>query len=163
MLNSLYQERIIDLAKRARLRGRLGAPDASARVDNPLCGDRVVIDLAIEHHKITAIGHRVRGCALCEAASEIIASSAPGMTIPEVAAVESAMRTYLKSRGDVPPAWGELSVFEPVRTVPSRHECVLLPFSAVRQAAGPSTGLNEASQRNGHDERRRRYPDNRSP
>ncbi|MDA1310166.1 MAG: iron-sulfur cluster assembly scaffold protein, partial [Proteobacteria bacterium] len=58
MLDALYQQEIIELSRKSRARGRLDAPDASARVDNPLCGDRVTIDLALDKGRITAIGHR---------------------------------------------------------------------------------------------------------
>lgn len=129
MLDALYQEEIIQLSRQSRQRGRLESPDASARVDNPLCGDRVTIDLEIRDGRITAVGHRVRGCALCEAAAEVIAENAIGLDLGGLTQVEAATRGYLSSSGTAAP-WTKLSVFEPVRDVKSRHECVYLPFTA---------------------------------
>ncbi len=129
MLDALYQEEIIQLSRQSRQRGRLEAPDASARVDNPLCGDRVTMDLEIRDGRITAVGHRVRGCALCEAAAEVIAENATGLTVEELGEIETATRAYLTSGGAQAP-WTKLSIFEPVRDVKSRHECVYLPFTA---------------------------------
>ncbi len=57
MLDVLYQQEIIELSRKSRARGRLDAPDASARADNPLCGDRATIDLALDKGRITAFGH----------------------------------------------------------------------------------------------------------
>lgn len=133
MLDALYQEEIIDLARRSRARDRLDAPDASARADNPLCGDRVTMDLALTEGRIDRVGHKVRGCALCEAASEIIAEAANGLGSSEIAAVEAATRAYLAG-AEIDLPWGRLSVFEPVRAIKSRHDCVLLPFAAARRA-----------------------------
>jgi len=129
VLDALYQDEIIHLSRQSRQRGRLEAPDASARVDNPLCGDRVTMDLEIKDGRITAVGHRVRGCALCEAAAEVIAENAIGLDIESLSKVEAATRGYLASDAASPP-WTKLSIFEPVRDVKSRHECVYLPFTA---------------------------------
>lgn len=129
MLDALYQEEIIQLSRQARARGRLEAPDASARVDNPLCGDRVTMDLEIRDGHITKIGHRVRGCALCEAAAEIIAENAIGLDAASLADINAAARDYLTSDTTAPP-WAKLSIFDPVRAVKSRHDCVYLPFTA---------------------------------
>lgn len=133
MLDALYQEEIIQLSRDAKARGRLDTPDASARVDNPLCGDRVTMDVSMKDGRISAIGHRVRGCALCEAAAEIITDTAVGLNAEEMSEIESATREYMASAAADHP-WGRLSVFAPVRDVKSRHECVLLPFSAINQA-----------------------------
>ena len=132
-LDGLYHRDIITMARRGRDRGRLDAPDRSARADNPLCGDRVTMDLDLEDDRIARIGHRVRGCALCEAAAEIIAEEAVGITESEVAAVRGTLQDYLGGESRELP-WERLKVFAPVSRVPSRHECVLLAFDAVLRA-----------------------------
>ena len=133
MLEDLYHRDIIALARDGRQRGRLETPAYSARADNPVCGDRVTIDLAVHDARITAVGHRVRGCALCEAAAEILAREAVGAPTGDIAAARTAMSDYLRGGGGMLP-WAQLSVFAPVATVASRHECVLLPFDAAMRA-----------------------------
>jgi nitrogen fixation NifU-like protein len=141
VLDALYQDGIIDLARKSRTRDRLDAPDASARADNPLCGDRVTVDLAISDGKIAGIGHKVRGCALCEAAAEVIAEAANGLQAADLKAVEVATRAYLTGTENDPP-WARLSVFQPVRAIKSRHDCVLLPFSAINRAFADLEGAD---------------------
>src|SRR6516162_11673053 len=85
MSQALYHSTLVEHAQAGRGRGRLAAPHLSATVDNPLCGDRVTIDLALADGRIAAVGHQVRGCLLCEAAAEIIADHAPGKTAAELA------------------------------------------------------------------------------
>ena len=54
------------LAKSKTGAGKLAAPTKSARRDNPLCGDRVTIDVRLdETATIAEIAHQVRGCLLC--------------------------------------------------------------------------------------------------
>ena len=40
MLEKLYQEQIITLARQSKQRSALTNPELTAKVDNPLCGDR---------------------------------------------------------------------------------------------------------------------------
>ncbi|MBT6304928.1 MAG: iron-sulfur cluster assembly scaffold protein [Rhodospirillaceae bacterium] len=133
MLEKLYQEQIITLARQSKQRAALTNPELTAKVDNPLCGDRVTIDLVLKKSIIENIGVTVRGCALCEAASEVLAINASQQTFSAIQDAETALRNYLSRNSDNPP-WAQLSVFEPVKEVTSRHECVLLPFVAIRKA-----------------------------
>ena len=63
MLDKLYQEQIIALARQSKQRSGLDNPELTARVDNPLCGDRVTIDLSLKGELIDDIGVTVRACA----------------------------------------------------------------------------------------------------
>ena len=133
MLEKLYQEQIIALSRQSKNRVAISNPGLTARIDNPLCGDRVTIDLELKTDIIENIGVTVRGCALCEAASEVLAINASQKNFLAIQDAETGLRNYLSGHTDKPP-WAQLSVFEPVKDVTSRHECVLLPFVAIRKA-----------------------------
>lgn len=133
MLEKLYQEQIIALSRQSKNRVAISNPELTARIDNPLCGDRVTIDLELKTDIIENIGVTVRGCALCEAASEVLAINASQKNFLAIQDAETGLRNYLSGHSDKPP-WAQLSVFEPVKDVTSRHECVLLPFVAIRKA-----------------------------
>ena len=133
MLEKLYQEQIIALSRQSKNRVAISKPKLTARIDNPLCGDRVTIDLELKTDIIENIGVTVRGCALCEAASEVLAINASQKNFLAIQDAETGLRNYLSGHSDKPP-WAQLSVFEPVKDVTSRHECVLLPFVAIRKA-----------------------------
>ena len=133
MLEKLYQEQIIALSRQSKNRVAISNPKLTARIDNPLCGDRVTIDLELKTDIIENIGLTVRGCALCEAASEVLAINASQKNFLAIQDAETGLQNYLSGHSDKPP-WAQLSVFEPVKDVTSRHECVLLPFVAIRKA-----------------------------
>lgn len=141
----LYQEAIKGHAKRGCRKGRLENPDASATVDNPLCGDRVTVDLSIEDGRVAELGHHVRGCLLCEAAASVIGCNAVGETPEALRAARAAAEHLLRGDGDAAngeggESWPAIADFTPVRNFKSRHECVLLPFEALAKALDEATG-----------------------
>ncbi len=134
MKDELYHQAILDLARRGRDQGRLEAPEASVTVDNPLCGDRVTLDLTLANGRVQAIGHRVRGCLLCQAAAAAIGNQAVGETSAQLRAVVTRLAEAIAAGSMVDDLWPELAAFAPVHAHKSRHDCVLLPFEALVQA-----------------------------
>jgi nitrogen fixation NifU-like protein len=140
MRDDLYHRTILDLARQATGHSRLEAPQVSARVDNPLCGDRVTLDLDLADGLVRSVGHEVRGCLLCQAAAAVIGTRAPGQwpAALRAAAEQIEQLVVAGSRGDN--LWPELAAFEPVHRHKSRHECVLLPFTALTRALDRAGG-----------------------
>jgi nitrogen fixation NifU-like protein len=140
MQDDLYHQAILDLAREATGHGRLEAPQASIRVDNPLCGDRVTLDLELEDGRVSALGHQVRGCLLCQAAAAVIGARAPGQTAAALRENTERLRQLIvdgssaEGGGATDGLWPELAAFAPVHRHKSRHECVLLPFVALGRA-----------------------------
>ncbi|MGH6953721.1 MAG: iron-sulfur cluster assembly scaffold protein [Alphaproteobacteria bacterium] len=135
MTDDLYQNAIVAHARAGAGKGRLKDPDGSATVDNPLCGDRVTIDLRMDGARVAALGQQVRGCVLCEAAASVIGQRAPGASRHDIAVAARIVAGILKGepvRDAV--SWPELSDFKPVSAYASRHDCVLLPFEALERA-----------------------------
>lgn len=133
--DALYHEALLRLARSAAGAARLEAADASAARDNPLCGDEVTFDVSVRGGRVAAVGWRVRGCVLCQAATAVAGGIVTGREPAEVARGRAAVAALLAGGDPVPaPPWKELAVFLPVRAVPSRHACVLLPFDALGDA-----------------------------
>jgi nitrogen fixation NifU-like protein len=132
MSDSLYPDAIKELARAAHGHGHLDDADYSARLDNPLCGDRIDIGVRIAGDRIVALGQVTKGCLLCRAAASLLGLRAPGERLADIAAVGAALRHMLQADGAMPAAWPELAAFLPVRDHRSRHGCVLLPFDAVQ-------------------------------
>lgn len=139
--DALYQEAIVRLAREASGAGRLEAPDGSATLDNPLCGDRVTVEVRLRGGRIDALAHQVRGCLLCEAAASLLGRAAMGGTDRDAREARRSLSELLRS-GARPPAgaWEDLAAFAPVGSVPSRHGCVLLPFDALGEAVARAKG-----------------------
>ncbi len=133
MTRELYNEAILAEAKAGHGSGTLPAPDGSVSCDNPLCGDRVAVDLNVTGSRIEAFAHRTRGCLLTQAAASVVGRHAAGATAEEIRAAAAELRQLLAGE-PLTPSWPELAMFAPVAAVRSRHECVLLPFEALAAA-----------------------------
>lgn len=139
MSADLYPDRMLQLAERGDAGARLASPHASVTVDNPLCGDRVTVDVSRgSDGRVVELGHAVRGCVLCRAATAVLGRHAQGLGRDDLGALRERLRAALRSQGEMPAdaPWDELAVFAPVARHRSRHECVLLPFDAVIEALG---------------------------
>lgn len=135
MSDDLYQQAIIELAKRARAQPRLDDPDHTATVDNPLCGDRITIDLITDGETIEKVGHKTRGCLLCEASACLITDHAPGETIGQLKAkAEALIASFSDESRALVDLWPGLDTLAPARNYKSRHDCVTLPFQALSAA-----------------------------
>jgi nitrogen fixation NifU-like protein len=135
MSDDLYQQAITSLAKAATGAGKLDLTDVRETADNPLCGDRVTLDIQMQDKRIARIAHEVRGCLLCRAAASAIGLRAPGRTADDIAQAHASLMAMLKSSVAEPiDGWPELSAFQPVARHKSRHDCVLLPFDALSRA-----------------------------
>ena len=103
MNDQIYQEKIVALAKAKTGAGKLADPTKSARRDNPLCGDRVVIDVRLdESGRIAEIGHQVRGCLLCQASASALASVAVGRDAAGIAMVRHDAERALGRKAEAP-------------------------------------------------------------
>jgi nitrogen fixation NifU-like protein len=129
----LYNAAIVAEAKATAGAGRLAHPSVSVVCDNPLCGDRVGLDLAVEGGRVAAAGHVTRGCLLTRAAASLVTRHLDGRDLAELPRLRGALEAVLA--GAAPPAdWPEIGMFTPVAAVRSRHDCVLLPIRAVERA-----------------------------
>lgn len=133
MNDQLYQDHIVALAKAKTGAGRLEAPTRSARRDNPLCGDRVTVDVRLDGQgRITEIAHQVRGCLLCQASASALSAVAVGRDAAGIVEVRRDAERALGREAGEPHE--PFTAFAPVAAHKSRQECVLLPFEALRDA-----------------------------
>jgi nitrogen fixation protein NifU and related proteins len=83
----LYREVILDHYKNPRSYGLIDGADASAKGQNPLCGDEVTISVkfAPDGETIEDIGFEGRGCAISQAATSMLTGIVKGRTATQVA------------------------------------------------------------------------------
>ncbi len=87
-MDDLYREQIIDRYKSPRKRGLLDPHDYSYEDDNPLCGDRIRIDVRVDGGgKVTEAAFSGTGCAISQASADLLTESIVGKTLDEVKAL----------------------------------------------------------------------------
>ncbi len=138
MTTSIYHQSIKRLAADEIGAGTLPAADEVITMDNPLCGDRITLQLIMQQNHIGQVAYQVRGCMLCKAAASIIGAAAKGCSGQEICGIHEQLVAMLhdEAPGNWPPGWAALSFFEPVQNHRSRHGCVLLPFKALLKVMG---------------------------
>ena len=82
-LRDLYQEVILDHGRRPRHARRLESFDATAKGDNPMCGDRIEVWVKYAPDgTIADTGFQARGCAISVASADLMAETVIGAASP---------------------------------------------------------------------------------
>lgn len=133
---ALYSRDILRLASSIPHLGRLAAAQASVEKASPVCGSRVVVDVALDKEgRVAALGQEVRACALGQASAALMGAHAIGRSAAELADARDALAAFLAGRRGDPGDWPGLGVFAEARRFTARHPSILLSFEAVAEAA----------------------------
>lgn len=85
-MDDFYREFILDHYKRPRNYGTLENPDITYEEDNPLCGDRIRIDLSLDAGHVADVRFTGEGCAISTAAASILTQKIKGEPLERVRA-----------------------------------------------------------------------------
>lgn len=142
-LEDLYQELILDHGRRPRNHRRLEAADATARGDNPLCGDRCEVFLRLDGNRVAEAAFLGRGCAVSVASASLLTEAVGGLSRDEALALSAQVGEMARS-GRVPQGAGfaRLGALSGVSAFPSRVKCATLPWVTLEAAL---SGGREAS------------------
>jgi nitrogen fixation NifU-like protein len=87
-MDDFYRELIIDRYKNPHFKGDLIPNDISFEDDNPLCGDRIRIDMRIdESGKVSEAAFNGEGCAISQAAADLLLEEIIGKSIEDLKTV----------------------------------------------------------------------------
>ncbi len=136
-VRDLYQEVILDHGRKPRHMRRLEPFDASAKGDNPLCGDRVEVRVRFAADQtIAEAAFEARGCAISVASADLMAEAVAGRSASEARAVFERFHEMVRT-GDCPECGTEMEALWPLAGVheyPSRVKCATLPWHALLSA-----------------------------
>ena len=93
-LRELYQETILDHAKRPRNFGPL--PDANRHAEgfNPLCGDKVRLHLRVEDGVVREARFEGSGCAISTASASLLTEAVAARSTAEVEALNDQSKLF---------------------------------------------------------------------
>src|SRR5580700_9859702 len=132
-LRDLYNEKIIARGRRPLHMHRLEAFDATARGDNPMCGDRVQVWVKYgADGRIADTGFDARGCEISKASADLMVEAVAGRTPAETKNLFEVFRTMAQT-GKCP-ACDALEPLRPLASVheyPSRVKCATLAWNAL--------------------------------
>jgi nitrogen fixation NifU-like protein len=133
----LYQEVILRHGRHPSHAGKPARYDASARGDNPMCGDRVEVFLCYgEDGRIVDPRFDARGCAISIASADLMADAVAGLA-PEAARALFSRFAEMARTGACPDGDATMDLLRPLAGVheyPSRVKCATLPWHALMAA-----------------------------
>lgn len=109
---------VLEHFRHPRNRGPLADAHASAEGANPLCGDRIRIQLRADDEAITDARFTADACALCVASASLLTEHVRGMRIGDAALVDVAWLHH-SLEGEPPPG---------------RRRCAQLPLETMHRA-----------------------------
>ena len=84
-MDDFYRDFILDHYRNPRNHGHLEDPTASAEDINPLCGDRIHVDLHVRDGVIDDVRFSGQGCAISQASASMLTESVKGMRLEDAA------------------------------------------------------------------------------
>ncbi len=128
-MDDMYRELILEHYKHPHNAGTLDAPDISHEETNPLCGDRIKIDLRIENGIITDVRFLGRGCAISQASASLLTDELRGKSLNDVRAMTKEDMLDL--------------IGIPLDKNPVRIKCALLPLKTLKTGVYAYLGTHD--------------------
>ncbi|MDD3861670.1 MAG: iron-sulfur cluster assembly scaffold protein [Candidatus Gracilibacteria bacterium] len=115
----LFSETILDHYKHPSNKGSLKNPTITISEVNPLCGDKLKIDLKIDSkNRIKEIGITPQGCAISTASASLLSEKLIGKSLKEIEALTE--KDIFKMLG--------------IEINPGRIKCAMLPLVTIKKA-----------------------------
>lgn len=118
-MSDLYREQILDHYRNPRNHGTLDPNDGTFEDTNPLCGDRVRMDIRLDGDRISEIRFSGRGCAISQASASMLTEMVEGQ---DVQSVRELTKEDLLDEIGIPIS-------------PARLKCALLPLKVLKATA----------------------------
>jgi nitrogen fixation NifU-like protein len=148
-LRDLYQEVILDHNREPRNFGRPPHANCEARGDNPLCGDKVTVYLALEDGVVKDVGFEGRGCAISMASASLMTEMVKGKTAAEAQALFRRFQAAMTGQDEAVGGdedLDKLAVLSGVREYPMRVKCATLSWHTLAAAMANGNGATVSTE-----------------
>jgi nitrogen fixation NifU-like protein len=115
-MDDLYRDYILEHYRRPHNFGVIEEPNATFEGANPLCGDRITMQLAVKDGVVTDIGFTGRGCAISQASASLLTDEVRGKPVGDVAAIQAV----------------DLLDLLGIEISPARLKCAMLSFDSLQ-------------------------------
>ena len=134
-LGALYEEVILDHNRSPRNWGEIpGARHIEGR--NPLCGDKISLDVQVDGDIVSDIKFTGEGCAISKASASMMTQAIKGKTREEADRIYEGFHDLVtgKTPGAMPDkSLGSLRAFAGVSKFPARVKCATMAWHALKE------------------------------
>ncbi|HEX3429204.1 MAG TPA: SUF system NifU family Fe-S cluster assembly protein [Candidatus Limnocylindrales bacterium] len=85
-MDDLYRDYILEHYRRPHNFGVIDEPTSSFEGSNPLCGDRITLQLGVRDGVVERVGFTGRGCAISQASASLLTDEIKGKTVADAEA-----------------------------------------------------------------------------
>ena len=128
--STLYQQVVLDHYRNPRHRGVLDTCTHAADGANPLCGDRLRIELRCEGGRIGQMRFTGEACAITTATASMLGDCVAGLDRDDIAALVVRVE-QLVATGEADADLGALNALGGLQQHPARRKCALLPLATL--------------------------------
>jgi nitrogen fixation protein NifU and related proteins len=118
-MDDFYRDFILDHYRSPRNFGHFESPSAVAEETNPLCGDKIRIELEVAEGVVRDVRFSGKGCAISQASASMLTESIKGMRLEEIARLPK--EVVLDNVG--------------IGISPTRMKCAMLGLRVLKSAA----------------------------
>ncbi|MDO5508131.1 MAG: SUF system NifU family Fe-S cluster assembly protein [Corynebacterium casei] len=140
MLDSMYQEVILDHYKNPQYKGLRDPFQAEVHHVNPSCGDELTlrVQLSADGSTVEDVSYDAIGCSISQASTSVMAEEIIGKSLKEANEKLAEFEKMITSRGQVEGdenIIGDGVAFAGVSQYPARVKCALLGWKAFQAAS----------------------------
>jgi nitrogen fixation protein NifU and related proteins len=118
-MDDFYRDFILDHYRSPRNFGHLDTPSAVAEELNPLCGDKIRMELDVQNGVVSDVRFSGKGCAISQASASMLTEHVKGMRLEEIAKLPKDV--VLENVG--------------IGISPTRMKCAMLGLRVLKSAA----------------------------
>ncbi|MDL2291992.1 SUF system NifU family Fe-S cluster assembly protein [Acholeplasma sp. OttesenSCG-928-E16] len=134
-LSFLYRQVIMDHYKNPRNKGLINdANYLSIQMNNPSCGDDIVVQMKVEDGKIIDIKHDGKGCSICCSSASVMSEALIGLNKEKAIIVVNEFYELVKGMPfNEAIIQGDILAYQGVANFPARIKCATLAWKAIEK------------------------------
>lgn len=115
-MDDLYRELILDHYQHPHNHGEIPGADISYEDSNPLCGDKIRIDIKLKGNVVDDVKFNGKGCAISQASASMLTDELIGKSLDEIKKIDKDFVTQMLG----------------IPLGPTRIKCALLPLKVIK-------------------------------
>ncbi len=115
-MDDLYRELILDHYQHPHNHGEIPGADISYEDSNPLCGDKIRIDIKLKNNIVEDVTFNGKGCAISQASASMLTDELIGKSLDDVKKLD---KKFILDLLGIPLG-------------PARIKCALLPLKVIK-------------------------------